>query len=129
MRHVLLLLLGVVIGTLAAISMSNAISQRNPVPRAVMVMMAYHQGQLNRALRSGQCSSAGMTTELQLMDASAVSIPAVFQGFDQGFGQAAVRLRQKIAQAAATQSSVCQAWQAPLAGVKEACEACHRQYR
>mgnify|MGYP004704280685 CR=1 FL=1 len=129
MRHVLLLLIGIVIGTLGAISLNNAISQRNPVPRAVMVMMAYHQGQLQQSIRRGRCSAEAVVPELELMDSVALSIPPVFQGFDQGFAKATLRLQQAIRQAATHPAASCQAWQAPLAAVKEACDACHRQYR
>ncbi|MHC1480252.1 cytochrome c [Frateuria aurantia] len=129
MRHILVLLIGIVIGTLGAMSLSNAIAQRNPVPRAVMVMMAYHQGQLGRDLRDPRCSPAAVAPELQQLAATAANIPPVFQGFDQGFAQASANLQQRIQQASATQGPSCQALQAPMAAIKEACDACHRQYR
>src|SRR6185437_11973978 len=52
MRVALMILLGLVIGILGTVNVMNVLSERNPMPKAVMHTMGYHMGELTRAIKA-----------------------------------------------------------------------------
>jgi cytochrome c556 len=129
MRAALLIVLGLVIGIIGTIPVMNALSQRNPLPKAVMVTMNYHMNQLQNALKSQRCEAAPSLDQLQHLQMTAADITAAFPDAPQPFLDDAGHLRTALQSAALSAPADCPALAAAIKPVGEACKTCHHQYR
>jgi cytochrome c556 len=129
MRALLLLLLGLAVGAIAASFAGNALRQRDAYPRAVMDLMQHHIGTMGGAIRARQCDANASLGHLQRMQTFATEIGPAFPDVDQPFHDAAAKLETALRGAVQAAPADCPALQAALKPVDEACEACHRQYR
>jgi cytochrome c556 len=129
MRAALLILLGLVIGILGTVPVMNTLSERNPMPKAVMTTMGYHMHQLKGALKSQRCEAAVSLDQLQHMQVIASDIPAAFPGAPQPFVDDANHLRSALKAAVLAAPADCPALATALEPVGKACQTCHNQYR
>lgn len=129
MRSALLIVLGLVIGIIGTIPVMNALSERNPLPKAVMVTMGYHMNQLHGAIKGQHCDAALSLDQLQHMQMTAADITAAFPDAPQGFLDDANHLRSALQSAALSAPADCPALAAAIKPVGEACQTCHHQYR
>jgi cytochrome c556 len=129
MRALLLLLLGLAVGAIAASFAGNALRQRDTYPRAVMDLMQHHIGTLGGSIRARQCDASASIGHLQRLQSAATEIGQAFPDADQAFYDGAAKLETALRGAVQAAPAGCPALQAALKPVDEACEACHRQYR
>lgn len=129
MRAALLILLGLAIGILGTIPVMSALSERNPLPKAVMTTMGYHMHQLQGELKGQQCEAAPSLDQLQHLQMTAADITAAFPDAPQPFLDHASHLRSALQAAVQAAPTDCKALAAALKPAGEACQDCHRQYR
>jgi len=129
MRAALLIVLGLAIGIIGTVFAMRALSERNPVPQALMVTMGFHRHQLQQAVKGQHCDAAANVDQLQHMQMIAADIPAVFRDAPQPFNDFATRLRTELATATQSAPADCPALAAALKPVDKVCQQCHQQYR
>jgi len=129
MRFALLVLLGLVIGVIGTVNVMNTLSERNPMPKAVMQAMGYHMGELSHALKAKQCESPRMQQHLERMLSTAGDIVPVFGITEKDFTDDAGRLQTHLRQAAQAAPADCAALALLLKPINDTCDSCHQQYR
>lgn len=129
MRAALLIVLGLAIGIIGTVFTMRALSERNPLPHAVMVTMGFHRHQLQQAVRGQRCEAAASIDQLQHMQMTAADIPFAFPDAPQPFLDLAGHLRTALQTAAQSSPTDCPALVAALKPVDQVCSECHKQYR
>jgi hypothetical protein len=128
MRIFVPLLLGILIGAVAAASVLNALRQRDAYPRGLMNVLQHHYARLREDLRDQRCTDAPEhLNALRLLAGEIETAVFADQIADAPFREYLIRLRDALA--AAPSGSECTALAPALSRIGEACEACHRQYR
>lgn len=129
MRALLLIVLGLAIGAIGATFAISALRQGTPFHSGVMAVMQHHMGELRANVRANRCEGKAAAPHLGRMREEAGDIGAAFPDMDAAFAQATNRLTQALDGAVAAAPDTCQALQAALKPVGEACQSCHQQYR
>lgn len=129
MRTALLIVLGLAVGIIGTVFTMQALSERNPMPHAVMVTMGFHRHQLQQAVKGQRCDAAASLAQLQHMQVTSTDIPAVFPEAPQPFLDLANRLHTALQTAAQSAPADCPALAAALKPVDQVCSECHHQYR
>lgn len=129
MRVALLILLGLIIGVIGTVNVMNALSQRNPMPKAVMHTMGYHMGELGHALKAKQCEVAKIQQHLLRLQSTATDIVPVFGMAENPFAAAADNLQNKLQLAVQAAPADCPALAAVIKPINQACKSCHEKYR
>lgn len=132
MRQLALLLIGIVLGAVCAVSAVNVLRQRDAYPRGLMQVMQHDYASLRENLRSGRCDAAATGRLLaRLRDLTNETEPAVYGDAspDAPFREYANRTREAVDAAIAAAPGGCPALAPQLDAVGNACEACHHQYR
>ncbi len=129
MRVALMILLGLVIGIIGTANVMNALSERNPMPKAVMHTMGYHVGELKSALKANQCDATKIQHHLARLESTATDITPVFGTDVPDFTDHAHQLQDRLQQAVQAAPATCAALAAVLKPVGESCKSCHDKYR
>jgi cytochrome c556 len=129
MRVALMILLGLVIGIIGTVNVMNVLSERNPMPKAVMHTLGYHVGELTRAIKADKCEATAIQHHLARLESTASDITPVFGMDDKDFGDHAQQLQDHLAQAVQAAPTTCAALAAALKPVGESCKSCHQKYR
>lgn len=129
MRVALMILLGLVIGVIGTVNVMNALSARNPMPKAVMDTMDYHVGELKNALKAKQCDATKVQHHLARMASTASDIVPVFGIDEKEFTDDASQLQTHLQQAIQAAPANCEALATVLKPVGDTCKSCHQQYR
>lgn len=132
MRMILILVLGLAIGAVAATMAGNALRLRDAYPRGAMAVMQHHLGALRQAVRNGQCPAAGSRAHLLRLQAMQAEILPAFAG-DIGtrddFRKHADRLASAVDAALQAAPADCPGLQRQVASIGETCQSCHEAYR
>jgi cytochrome c556 len=128
-RAAFLIVLGLVIGILGTSLTMRALRQRDPLPHAVMSVMAYHLGAMGRAVKAQRCDAAQSEQHLLRLQSTASDIPAAFDGAEPPFMDAAGKLRGALQDAVQHAPADCAALAAAIKPVDQACKSCHQQFR
>ena len=129
MRSVILLVLGLAVGALAASSVLNALGRRDAYPRGLMNVMQYHAGALRDTVRTGHCTDA--TAHVSVLTVLSRDIDAAMYPDatpDPPFLEYERRLNEALSAAAAA-GPECKAIAPSVERISAACDACHHQYR
>jgi cytochrome c556 len=129
MRVALLILLGLVIGVIGTVNVMNALSARNPMPKAVMVTMDHHMSELGRALKTGQCDAGQTQHHLERLQSTATDIVPVFGINEHSFTDKAGELQTHVLQALQAAPANCAALAKVIKPIGDTCKSCHQQYR
>jgi cytochrome c556 len=129
MRVALMILLGLVIGILGTVNVMNVLSERNPMPKAVMHTMGYHMGELTRAIKANQCDAVKIQHHLARLDSTASDITPVFGMDDKDFADHARQLQDHLQQAVQAAPATCAALATVIKPVNDSCKSCHQKYR
>lgn len=133
MRSILLIILGLAIGAVAATTVGNVLRMRDAYPRAVMVLMRHHMSMLQAETRSGRCPADGTALHLRRLDAVSQEIEPAFAGadgrVDPAFAKAAERLRRSFADGLARLPASCADLTRRMQTIGDACDDCHRRFR
>lgn len=129
MRQVFLVVLGMVIGAVAAANIGAALRARHAYPRGLMQVMQHELGAMRQSARDGRCDAtaqlhwtrlAGLAPSIE----SAVYGESTINPADPPFAEFARRLRAALAEV-----PDCKQFAPAVARVAQACDDCHRQYR
>jgi hypothetical protein len=129
MRVAISILLGLVIGIIGTVSVMNTLHERNPLPHAVMSVMAHHAGALHTAVRAQRCDAVQTRQHLTRLLETQADISEAFPGVDQPFLDEAAKLHDKTRAALQASPADCAALAAAIKPVDEVCQSCHQQYR
>ena len=131
MRALILLVLGIAIGAIAAFQVGSVLRQRDAYPRGVMAVMQHHLGALHQEIVSTQCPLAQSALHLDWMQRMAGAIPGALPqyGHDAHFQNFVRRLQGEIRITRNPLPSECRTLEARIRAIGGACEACHAEYR
>lgn len=130
-RYLFVLLVGLVLGIVATVMLMRAWQARlDPLPGAVMTVMAKQMSVLRQSREQNRCTPADVVPRLQTLRAVSNDIDAAFGplGAEDGFQQQASKLRAVLNDALAQPPADCQALEALNQEIGRACEACHQAY-
>ena len=132
MRSVLLLILGLAVGALAAVKVSNVLHMRSAYPDGVMSVMQHHLGTLAHSMRQGKCPARATQLHLERLKAMQPDIVPAFAG-DVGarpdFRKHAQKLDTAIQAALAAAPADCPSLRKAVSNIGGACKSCHEIYR
>lgn len=133
MRALLLIILGLAIGAVAATMIGNVLRMRNAYPRAVMVIMQHHMARLREAMEHGQCPADMARLHLERVAAVDTEIVPAFAGPNgsilKPFRRYAEQLQGAVHTALQQAPAGCGALTAAVRRISDRCSDCHRQYR
>ncbi|MGH8160504.1 MAG: cytochrome c [Rhodanobacter sp.] len=129
MRVALLILLGLVIGVIGTVNVMSTLSERNPMPKAVMHTMGYHMGELSHALKTKQCEAVKIQHHLERMQSTTSDIVPVFGIPEKDFTDDASQLQAHLQQAVQAAPADCAALAVVLKPINDTCKSCHQKYR
>ena len=129
MRHVVLFVLGLLIGgALASIAMKR-LNEANAYPHGVMALLRAQMGALDSSVKQNRCTTPDLLPRLQTMRAVANDIEPAFREEGERFVKHASALRAATDAALATPPANCAAAAATLDRINETCSACHRDFK
>jgi len=129
MRSLILLVLGLAVGALAASSVLNALGRRDVYPRGLMNVMQHHAAALREAVRSGKC--AGAPAHVAAMSSLSHDIDSAMypdSSPEEAFLEYEHRLGDALT-AATNAGTECKAVAPAVERITSACDSCHHQYR
>ena len=132
MKQIVLLLVGVLVGAVGAVIVSNALRARDAYPRGVMDVMQHHYGGLRENLRAQRCDAHKSQLALTQMRALSNEIePAMYPDStpESAFREFDARLRDALDAGIAAAPADCAALVPIAEKVGKVCEECHQQYR
>ena len=131
MRALILLVLGIAIGAIAAFQVGSVLRQRDAYPRGVMAVMQHHLGALHQEIVGNQCPLAQSALNLDWMQRMAGAIPGALPqyGHDAHFQNFVQRLQGEIRVTRTPLATECKALEPRIRAIGGACEACHTEYR
>lgn len=126
----MVLVLGAAIGALAASMAANALRLQRAHARGAMALLQYHQQRLRDVVRREECGTQAGAHLRQL----ALLVPEIGPAFperaqDRVFAQRLRTLEDRANAAALAAPLDCRALEQARAGIAEACDHCHRDYR
>ena len=127
MRQIILLVVGLVVGAAAGISVVNTLRQRDAYPRGLMDVMQHHYAGLREDARRGHCEQS--VQHLDILRRLAEEIGPAMYGEDipdAPFREFESRLTENLSP---NPSSDCKILVPLVQKIGAACDACHRQYR
>lgn len=129
MRFALLIVLGLVIGVIGTVNVMNTLSERNPMPKAVMHTMGYHMDQMSHALNARQCESVKVRQHLERLLSTTGDIGPVFGITEKDFTDDTSKLQARLQQALQAAPADCAALAVVLKPINDTCNGCHQEYR
>ena len=132
MRHIVLLLIGLLAGALGASMAIRTLSAGSEYPKGVMALMGKHFGALREAAKTGECTPEVTASHAATLRQVALDVEPAFLptgSDDEAFRANAELLRTRIAELEAALGQGCPALVTANAGVGEACKACHQDFR
>lgn len=132
MKSLLLILVGLLVGTLCAFAASKALGMRQAHERATMVVLAHHMDAMRRAADETACTDALMVQRLQQISFAARELVFAFPDLDTPGSEFARRrndLEQVAGTAAADGISDCAALARTTGALARVCQDCHRRYQ
>ena len=129
MRALVMLLVGMLIGALGAVTAVGAMRKDIPMQKASMTLMRHHFGALRR-MGEGQCDAAAMQRHLLALQGLGGAFPAFLPtgGDDAAFERHAANF-SRVAEAAVAARPGCDALAATTRDLGGACKACHDDFR
>jgi hypothetical protein len=129
LRYAICIVIGLLVGALSAFSLANTLNRRNAWPRAVMTVMAHDFRSVRDAVETGDCADtvdalARMRLVSERIEPAFLPPPAS----DRVFSQYAGDLHDAVLAAAAAGAD-CPRLAEAVTPIKNACDACHRDYR
>lgn len=133
MRALLLIILGLAIGSVASVMIVNALHLRSAYPRGVMAIQQHHMAVMKRAIRRGACPARANRLQLTRLHAVDAEIVPAFSGphgaIDAPFKTDARQLQNTVAAALHSDPENCGELAASVQRIEQRCTDCHRHYR
>jgi cytochrome c556 len=129
MRAIILLVIGLAMGAMAATYAANTMAARHAYTRGVMAIMQHHVAALGAQARAGQCPADANLDHLRRIGGGAAEIEPAFAGADADFFKHAHALADATAAAIASPPADCPGLKQAMAKVGDTCKSCHELYR
>ena len=131
MRAIAWILLGLLIGIFAGTSAYKALRAHTALQRGLMQTTGFHLGQLREASKTKDCltASAPHRQALALLAHDIKPAFGEFVGQDEVFVGYADKLITATEHARDNPGADCEALAAAIGPIKDACQACHRDYK
>lgn len=131
MRAVVLLVVGILVGALGAVTAIGAMKKDIPLPKASMTMMKHHFGALRGLPDGGKCDAPTIRRHLAGLQALGTEFHAFLPtgGDDAAFEKHAANYAATIDRVAAAPPADCTALAAANQTLGGACKACHDDFR
>lgn len=132
MKQIVLLLIGLVVGAMGAVIVTNALRARDAYARGAMDVMQHHYGSLREDLRAKRCDARKSLLALTQLRALSNEIePAVYPDStpESAFREFSARLRDALDAGVAAAPADCGALAPVAEKVGKVCDECHQQYR
>ena len=127
MRQVVLLVVGVMVGAAAGISVDNTLRQRDAYPRGLMDVMQHHYASLRNDIRRGHCEQSAQHWDVLKNLAGEIGDAVYGEDIpDSSFREYNTRLVDALD---APPSADCKALAPRVQKIGGICDECHRQYR
>jgi hypothetical protein len=127
MRYLVCLVLGLLIGAVCAITAANILARRDAYPKGLMTVMQHALKAANATAGKPECVNGDPNLgKLALLSADIQTALPGDGTPDRVFDKYVGDLQQATASALA---STCSERSEALTGVKNSCDACHRDYR
>lgn len=130
MRHVVVLVIGLLVGALLATSATNALRLRHAKARSLMTMMQYAIDDARRAAHEARCNAPDVRSAAALLGAASDRLATAVGpelASERVFRQSSDALRSAVA--AWDPAAPCAEQASAIRAVSDACDACHRDYR
>ena len=129
MRNLILLAIGLAVGAIAAMSVLNALGQRDAYPRGLMNVMQHHYAGLREGLRNNHCATAPADVDaLRLLSRDVENAMYPDGSADPPFLEYEQRLDAGLIEASAA-GTECAVLKPAVDKITAACDICHHQYR
>lgn len=131
-RYLFLVILGLVLGAIAAVMAMRALQQRqDPFPHALMHVQQWHMGQLKADMDQNRCAATDILPHLQALRMSANDIDAAFPDLreDQRFSAASSAMRATMDKVIASPPLTCAGVGAAMKEIGGSCKGCHQDFR
>lgn len=131
MRALVLIVVGLVIGSMTSMSVLNALQTANAKPRAVMTLLGHHLQSARKAVTGSKCTDS--SPHLLAIALLAGDINVLFPSMgdhDAEFKRYASKLHSVANEAAVLPAeATCSEFTEALGRVGDACKACHREFK
>lgn len=131
MKALAWILLGLLIGSFATVSVLNALRPATAFPKGVMALFQHHLGSAREQVTAGRCD-ADLGAHFEALDVLARDVRPAFAAMvehDQVFARYADDLVAATARARALEEGDCKLAAEQLSLVGDGCKACHREYK
>lgn len=131
MRALVLLVVGLLVGSLCTVIAINALNRGTDYPNAVMAVMGQQMKAMDKSVKQSRCASTDLTPRLQTLRFVANDIEPAFADMrdEVQFGRYAADLRSAADAALTAPPASCAAATAALSNLGKACDSCHRDYK
>lgn len=130
-QALILVLIGLFVGSLTSFVLAGALQQRHAVPKATMTLMQYHYNQARRTAQANACDAEAAARHLQRLRELAQDSSAIFAVI--GFGGAGFDRRRDVfvgeIDKGLAEGAQCAPISRALKHIGDACEACHHNVR
>jgi cytochrome c556 len=131
-RYLFLLILGLVLGVIAAVMALRALEQRKDhFPEALMQVQQWHMGQLKADMEQNRCNATDILPHLQALRVTSNDLDAAFPSLrdDTRFTAASAAMRAATDKAIANPPLTCDGVGATMKSIGETCKGCHQDFR
>ena len=131
MRMLGLLLLGIAIGALAAVTAVGAMKKDIPFSKASMTLMRHHFQPLRKMPEAGKCDAATIDRHLRGLQSIAGELPHFLPtgGDDAAFERHAANFAGTLDEVRTSAPADCPALTSATQKIGGACKACHDEFR
>lgn len=131
-RYAAVLLIGAAVGAIATVMLTRAwMARQDPFPDALMHVQGWHLGQLQDNVAQSRCGATDTLPHLEALRATSRNLEQAFPGLadDARFKQASSGMRTVLDGALTAPPLNCPGVGALHVKIKEACNACHRDFK
>lgn len=131
MKALAWILLGLLIGSFATVSVLNALRPASALPKGVMALFQYHIGAAREQVTAGRCDAAlaGHIEALEVISRDVRPAFAEMVAHDEVFARYADQLSAASREARAGNLGDCKVAAERLSVIGDGCKACHRDYK
>jgi hypothetical protein len=131
MKALAWILLGLLIGSFATVSVLNALRPATAFPRGVMALFQHHLGGARTQVTAGRCD-AMLARHIEALDLLARDVRPAFAALvehDEVFARYADGLSAATAHARSVDLADCRLAAEQVSLIADGCKACHREYK
>jgi hypothetical protein len=127
MRYLVVLIIGLLVGAIAATTSARILSQRNPYPKALMTVMKHELGRASESTQGADCAQGDLALDKLRWLAEDIIVAMPDDGApDRVFHLYIDNLGKEVD---AARKAACTQRAAAMTRIRNACADCHRDYK